>query len=213
MKTSELIGQLAADLRPSPPGAALRRLTLGGGIGTAVAALAILMWLGTPLSAVGLTGIPAFTMKLFFGVALAGIAGVLLFISGHPGQHVGRRFAWLLLPPAVVATTALLELANLPPALRGAAFFGTTWQTCLIAVSAMSIPVFLGIVWGFRRLAPTRLRLAGLLAGLTAGSVSAVLYALYCPETTATFLVSWYTLGIVIAGIIGAIAGPRLLRW
>ncbi len=209
----DLIEQLAGNLTPSPHGAALRRLMLGATIGTAVAAVAIVAWLGTPLSAVGFTGIPAFTMKLCFGVALAGIAGVLLFISGHPGQHVGRRVTWLLLPPGLVAMTALLELANLPPALREAAFFGTSWQTCLIAVSGMSIPVFLGIVWGFGRLAPTRLRLAGLLAGFTAGSVSAILYALYCPETTASFLVSWYALGIAIAGMIGALAGPRLLRW
>lgn len=213
MKTIELIDSLSANLEPTASGAALRRLMLGGMIGTAVAALGILAWLGTPLSAVGATGIPPFTMKLSFVIALAGVSGILLFISGRPGQHVGRRWLWLVLPPGVVAVTAMMELASLPPAARDDALFGSTWQTCLIAVSLLSIPIFLGIVWGFRKLAPTRLRLAGLLAGLTAGSASAILYALYCPETTATFLVSWYTLGILVAGIAGALVGPRLLRW
>lgn len=213
MRTIELIDSLSADLEPSSPGAALRRLMLGTAIGTAVAVAAILTWLGAPLSAVGSTGIPAFTMKLSFVIALAGVAGILLFIAGHPGQHVGRRLLWLLLPPAVVAVTAMMELASLPAATRDDALLGSTWQTCLAAVSLLAIPIFLGIVWGFRRLAPTRLRLAGLLAGIAAGSVSAILYALYCPETTAAFLVSWYTLGILAAGIAGALVGPRLLRW
>jgi len=73
--------------------------------------------------------------------------------------------------------------------------------------------VLAGIVWAFRRLAPTNLPLAGLLAGLASGSAAAVVYALFCPETTAAFLATWYTLGILAAGLIGLLVGPRLLRW
>lgn len=213
MKTTDLIDRLTAELQPSRPGAALRRLLLGTGVGTALSGAAVLGVFGTPFAAVAETGIPAFTMKLCFAIALAAIAGILLYISGHPGQHVRRRLVWLALPPLLVASTALIELANLPPNLRDAALFGSTWQTCVVTVSLVSLPVFAGIVWGFGRLAPTQLKLAGFLAGLVAGGVAAVLYALYCPETTATFLVSWYSLGIILAGGIGALAGPRLLRW
>ena len=213
MRTTELIDRLAADLEPRRPGAALRRLAAGGAIGVGVAALAILAWLGTPLGEIGRTGIPAFTMKLLFGVAMSGIATVLLFMSGRPGQRIGRRLLWLLLPPLVVASRAVMELASLSADMRITAFFGSTWLTCLVAISAIAVPVYLGIVWGLGRLAPTSLRLTGLLAGVAAGSIAAVLYALYCPETTAMFLISWYGLAILAAGLAGAIAGPRLLRW
>jgi hypothetical protein len=96
---------------------------------------------------------------------------------------------------------------------RAHIWLGTTWRTCLLAIILPSLPVFAGVLWAFRRLAATNLRLAGLLAGLTAGSAAATVYALYCPETTATFLISWYSLGILAAGLIGLLAGPRLLRW
>jgi hypothetical protein len=213
MKTDDLISRLAADLQPSPPGAASRRLVLGAGAGTATAALGIVALLGMPLASIGLTGIPAFTMKLFFSVSLVGIAWVLMFLSGRPGRNVGKRILWLVLPLLVVAITATIELARLSPSGRAEALFGQTWQTCLATVAAFSVPIFLGIAWGFRRLAPTRLRLTGFLSGIAAGALSAALYALYCPETTATFLVTWYVVAIAIAGAIGAMAGPRLLRW
>lgn len=213
MNTEQLIDQLSAVAEPRRPGAAVRRLVGGVSLGGATAALLILLMFGPPLGAVGATGIPAFTMKLLFALAMAGLAGVLLFASGRPGRQVGPRIYWLVVPPLVVAVTAAMEMSALPAPLRDDAWLGMTWQTCLLSVSLLSLPVLLGTVWGFKLLAPTDLRLAGSLAGLTSGATAAVLYALYCPETTATFLVSWYTLGIFVAGLIGAIFGPRLLRW
>ncbi|MDT7531192.1 DUF1109 domain-containing protein [Sphingopyxis sp. SE2] len=86
------------------------------------------------------------------------------------------------------------------PGVREQLWLGSTWQTCLVAITISSVPVLLGVAWAFKRLAPTRLRLAGLLVGVTSGSTVAVVYALFCPETTATFLASWYTAGIFAAG-------------
>ncbi|MFX4982815.1 NrsF family protein, partial [Acinetobacter baumannii] len=34
-----------------------------------------------------------------------------------------------------------------------------------------------------------------------------------CAEATALFVISWYTLGIAASAALGALAGPRLLRW
>ncbi len=213
MRNEQLIDRLVADLEPVRPGAAARRLATGLSAGAALSATLIVILYGTPLAAVGLTGIPAFTMKLLFAFSIAALGGVLLFASGRPAQRIGSRIYWLVVPPLVVALTAAMEIAALPAPLRGDAWLGTTWQTCILSVSLLSLPVLFGTVWGFKLLAPTELRLAGSLAGLTSGATAAVLYALYCPETTATFLVSWYTLGIMVAGLIGAILGPRLLRW
>jgi len=38
-------------------------------------------------------------------------------------------------------------------------------------------------------------------------------YALHCPELAAPFIGLWYLLGVLIPAGIGALIGPRLLRW
>lgn len=213
VETEDLIRSLAAGTRPQRRGAAQVRLLTGILAGSLVALLALTLLLGAPLSGVQYTGVPAFAMKLAYPAAMATAAGLLLFASGRPGQRIGVRLLWLIVPPVLVAVMAIMELTMLAPQFREAALLGTTWQTCVLAIVGSSIPALVGIAWAFKRLAPTDLRLAGLLAGLAAGSAGAVAYALFCPETTAAFLASWYTLGIGAAGLIGLVAGPRLLRW
>jgi hypothetical protein len=48
---------------------------------------------------------------------------------------------------------------------------------------------------------------------LASGALGALLYCLRCPENSAMFILTWYSLGILTAGAIGALAGPHLLRW
>ena len=211
--TEDLIRSLAADAKPVRRGAAQIRLLAGVVAGSLLALFALSLLLSAPLSAVEYTGVPAFTMKLAFAVAMATAAWILLLASGRPGQRIGPRLLWLGVPPVLVAATAIMELTMKAPQFREQALLGSTWLTCVVAIAGLSLPVLAGIVWAFRRLAPTNLRLAGLLAGLASGSAAAVVYALFCPETTAAFLATWYTLGILTAGLIGLLAGPRLLRW
>jgi hypothetical protein len=45
------------------------------------------------------------------------------------------------------------------------------------------------------------------------GAVSAAVYAFSCPESSAAFMITWYAGAILAAGLLGALAGPRLLRW
>ncbi len=211
--TEDLIRSLAADVKPLRRGAAQLRLAAGIGAGAAVAL--VILWLSwrAPLSAVAYTGVPAFTMKLAYAAILAAASSILLLASGRPGQRIGMRLLWLVVPPILVGVNAVMELSMTAPQLREADWLGSTWQTCILSTGGLSLPILAGIVWAFRRMAPTNLRLAGLLAGLASGSAAAVVYALFCPETTAAFLATWYTLGIAVAGLIGLLAGPRLLRW
>jgi hypothetical protein len=55
--------------------------------------------------------------------------------------------------------------------------------------------------------------IAGLAAGLTSGGLAATMYALHCPEWAASFVATWYALGILASGALGAVAGRRVLRW
>jgi hypothetical protein len=68
-------------------------------------------------------------------------------------------------------------------------------------------------MWALRGLAPTRPRWAGFAAGLFAGSLGALGYALYCPELSPLFVLVWYTAGVLLPAALGALLGPLLLRW
>jgi hypothetical protein len=211
--TDELVRQLSAEVAPHPPGAAPRRLAIGLALGALASAVAIFVLMGPPLQHVPHTGAAAFAMKLLYSAALLALCFMLLLASGRPGMEVGRRWLWLLVPPALLAIGAAAELSMALPQQRQAIWLGSMWWMCALEVVLLAIPVFAGTVWAFRRLAPTRLRYAGLLAGLTAGSAGATIYAFFCMEGTATFLLSWFSLGILVAGLIGLMMGPRLLKW
>ena len=54
---------------------------------------------------------------------------------------------------------------------------------------------------------------AGAAAGLAAGAFAATVYCIHCPEVSAIFVLTWYSLGMLLAAFLGMIVGPRLLRW
>ena len=51
------------------------------------------------------------------------------------------------------------------------------------------------------------------MAGLMAGAMGASVYAFACPEHAAAFMAVWYCLGILVSAALGAVTGPRFLRW
>jgi hypothetical protein len=90
---------------------------------------------------------------------------------------------------------------------------GHSAMLCPWRILVIGLPILAGAVWAVRGLAPTRLGLAGLAAGVAAGGLGAAIYALACNETSAPFLAVWYTLGIAALTGLGALFGSRLLRW
>lgn len=213
MKTNDLIQALVADVRPVVPGASAWRVfgaLLAGGF---ICLLGMDAWFGSPLRTVAQTGVPVFAVKLAYAVAMTAISASLLLVTGRSGERLGMRWVWMLAPPLVVAAVSAMEVSAAPNGARTALFMGSTWQTCLIGVITMSLPVFAALLWVFRRLTPTRLALAGFVAGICSGSMASIIYALYCPETAASFMLAWYSLGMLVPGIAGALLGPRMLRW
>ena len=81
------------------------------------------------------------------------------------------------------------------------------------SLSTASLKVTVAGFWALKGAAPTRLAWAGAGAGLLAGALGALVYALHCPEMATPFLAVWYLVGIAIPTALGAILGPRLLRW
>ena len=151
-----------------------------------------------------------------------------------PGHAVARRLALALAWGVAGAVLLLLATLGLRPDLaqaashwhfwlkpgfvaclaeRTALIFGDTWKTCPFSIAMLSLPLLAATLWAMKGLAPTRLALAGASAGLLAGAMGALVYALHCPESTLPFLATWYVLGMAIPTLAGALLGPRLLRW
>jgi hypothetical protein len=82
-----------------------------------------------------------------------------------------------------------------------------------VSVTLISAPAFVASFWLMRRLATTRPRLAGVAAGLLASGLGATCYGFFCHETSAVFTAIWYTSAMLVWPAVGALIGPRLLRW
>jgi len=214
MKTDELIGLLAEGAGAVEPNAVARRYATALGWGAFGATLLMAIVLGgvRPDLHAALR-LPMFWIKLAFPAALVVASLVAVTRLARPGSPLGRVPIALILPLAAVWLMAVLELAAAAPLEREALLFGSTWRECPFDIAMLSVPAFIAAFWAMRSLAPTRLALAGAACGLLAGALGALVYALHCTETAAAFLGIWYLIGMLIPAAVGALLGPRLLRW
>jgi len=90
---------------------------------------------------------------------------------------------------------------------------GDEWLECLLSIPIIAIVPFAVTIFAVRRAAPTNLVRAGAVAGLVAGGISAMAYALHCTDDSLPFVAVWYGGTIVLCTLAGAVLGPRLLRW
>ena len=214
MKTDDLIDLLAKDTAPPPGGGVPRRLAMACGLAAAGALALLLAWLGLrpDLHLAMRTG--PFWMKAGYTLWIAATGFAMTAAVARPGGAPGRsaRIA-LATGVVVIAGLAVIDMVLTPAADRHAAWMGHSAMVCPWRILAISAPAFAASVWGMRSLAPTRLALAGAAAGVLAGGIGATVYGLYCQETAAMFVATWYTLGLAGCAGIGALLGPRLLRW
>jgi hypothetical protein len=213
MMTEELIRALARDVKPVPRRAIERRIAVGMAAGAVITVLLIAALLGFRADLdLAMRGFP-FWMKWGYTVSL-GIGAVFVTASLARPDRTSLRWLWLLSVPIVLlAGIGLAEVVHTPADKLLALWLGRSWDKCPWLVLMLSLPIFAGLLWSFRRFAPTRLRAAGAAAGLTAGAWAATLYCLHCPEVSAIFVLTWYSLGIALATGLGALLGPRALRW
>jgi hypothetical protein len=213
MKTDTLISLLAAGVTPVDRHVVVRRLTWALVAGTLGAALFVVLCYGIRPDIREMLTTPLFWAKMAFPTCLAvGALAVTLRLS-RPGTAVGRAWAGLAFPVAVSWLCGLALWWLAPPEERESLLMGHTWRTCPFNIAFLSIPAFIAVRYAMRGLAPTRLRLAGAAAGLLAGATATVMYCLHCPEMGVPFWAVWYVLGMAIPTLVGAIAGPRWLRW
>ena len=213
MHTDQLINTLAHGAGPAPrssgwramgmPLAGATALALGGGL--------------TVLGAVPASDFaaPAPWMKLAYTGLLAWTLGLATLHAGLPAQPWRGPLRAAGVVFLLMATFGLVVWNQAPAAQQAATVLGRdgSWVTCAPKVMLLALPVFAAAMLALRRLAPTRLRPAGALAGGAAGACGAFAYAFCCPEFSAAYVAVWYTAGIATCAAAGALLGPRLLRW
>jgi hypothetical protein len=214
MKTDALIDLLARHDEGITPTPAAQRWLLGVGFGAALAALLVWSVLGwNPQLVHTARSDPRFWLKLFLPMAWAAAGCVLSAQAAIPGCPVRRVWPAMLWPWLLLSAIAAVVWSTAPPALQTVLLWGSTWKVCSASIALTAAPVFGASLWVMRGLAPTRLRLAGSLCGLLAGGIGASIYALHCPELAAPFVAIWYAIGMLFWVVIGALVGPKVLRW
>jgi hypothetical protein len=119
----------------------------------------------------------------------------------------------VVVPFIVVVALAGISLGSAPREHWERMIVGGEWLECLLSIPIIAIVPFAVAIWAVRRAAPTNLVRAGAFAGLVAGGVSAMAYALHCTDDSLPFIALWYGGTVVLCTLAGATLGPRLLRW
>ena len=154
-----------------------------------------------------------FVMRQVYTLVVAGFSALLLLRLGQPGAPLRLPLAGLAATLLVILGAVVLEQSTLSSPARLEAWLGQSWQSCAVNVALIGLTATPFLFIAARRLAPARPGLAGLAAGLVAGSVAASAYGLFCSEDAVSFLASWYTLGILANGAAGMVVGRYLLKW
>jgi len=213
MRTDDLVTMLATGAGTAQPNPAPRRYAIAVGWGALGAALLMATLLGPRPDLAAALLRPMLWVKLAFVAGLFTASLLAVLRLSRPGLPLVGLAPALGAPVLAIWLLALITLARADAAQRAVLFFGDTWNSCPFLVALLSVPAFIAVIWAMRGMAPTRLRLAGAAAGLFSATIGALLYSVHCPEQDAPFIAFWYLLGMLIPTAIGALLGPRLLRW
>jgi hypothetical protein len=211
MRTEELIRAVAADTAPRPPVAQVLAATMAGlAVAVGLAALAVL---GVNPALGSMLTPSLLLLRHVFPALLALSAALAALRLARPDAEPGVSHLLLAVVPLLALAVVLRELVRLPPPDWARAALGETPVDCLLSLTLIGLPLLAGGLWALRRGASTRPRASGALAGLLAWSIAAAIYALHCTEASPLFYAAWYGLALVGITALGAVLGPRLLRW
>ncbi|MCC5974668.1 MAG: DUF1109 domain-containing protein [Rubellimicrobium sp.] len=210
MKTDDLIMALSQDTRPAP-GVAKRLVgVLPVALFVTLAAF-VLVWGVRPDLAGAMTS-PA-VLKSVVPLVLAGLAGTLALTLSRPEAQAGRGAIALGIIGAVLAGGFVVALGRGGVAGLVDAMSPPSLLTCLVSIPALSLPLVAAALWSLSAGAPRRPAMVGALGGLSAGALGASVYALYCDQDAALFVLPAYAAAILIVSLVGMLAGKRVLAW
>ena len=212
MKTDHLIDLLSANLEPVKPGEIKKTLTLTIFAGGLAAVCVMLATVGLRPGGDWLHS-GYLLLKLLFMLILIGAGAMLLSRLVSPGQDGRKLYMVIFLAFLAIGAAGACALVLGSPFGRSQMIMGSEWGTCAICIPLFAVVPFAALIWAIRKGAPTNLRRAGAVAGLVAGALGAVAYAFHCPDDSLPFIALWYGGMVALCTLIGALLGPRLLRW
>lgn len=207
----DLIEQLADELQPVRPLKMRDGLLL-----VAIAALATVLlvevldglWAGILYGQASPFFMIANGLLLVLGVASA--TSVVVMASPRVGnRHDAPK--WTMAMAGVLPIAALITLAAQQ---SGAEMLDDPYGVgCTLAALAASSITASALLFWLRRGAPVSLNTAGLHLGVAAGALGSVAYGLACPIDGIVHLGIFHVAPVIIAGMLGRLVVPRVLRW
>ena len=213
METDQLIRTLAADNahRARPVGSVLALALL---LAAPVSIVIFLTELGVRPDVMTAMRNPFFDLKFVVTLALA-ISAIAISLHLSRPEASLRGWVWLLLIPIGLLLAGMagemMMMPQRPPMMTR--MMGRNAWTCLTSIPLMALPLLAAALLGLRHGAPTRPAVAGAIAGLLSAGLAATLYASHCTDDSPMFVATWYTIAAALVAAIGALAGPRVLRF
>ena len=213
MKTDDLVAFLSTNPEPVDRSSIVRTLCIALAAGMVVALGIALVGLGVRSDLMTARALIFLVVKLAFAVGIVSLTLVYLTRLARPGGERRTPSFLIAMPFLIIVFLAAISLGFAPTSHWDKMIVGDQWLECLVSVPIIAIVPFAISIWAVRRAAPTNLTRTGAFAGLLAGGVSAMAYALHCTDDSLPFVAVWYAGTIMLCTLAGAALGPRLLRW
>lgn len=211
MKTNDLIAALAADAPRSGPrpdtvwAAAL-------GCAGVLATIVFFATIGPRPDFWSAAQTVRFDFKFVLTIALGITSFIMLRALAVPGAKLPRP-ALLAVAPILGIAAVVVEMFALPSAAWPMAQTGKNALVCLTYIPIIGLAPIGALIIALRNAAPTHPAVAGAVAGLVAGGISATLYAAHCTDDSPLFVMTWYPLAIAMLVVLGAVLGRIFARW
>ena len=212
MKTDRLIDMLSTNVEPARRSDIWKTLAFALVVGLVAAFGVMLVTVGERPNLTAPSNLDFVAVKLAFALVVIIASGIALLRLAKPGGE-RLRLAPYLLPVTFALVMGSIVGLDLVISAHAPGLMGSDTWMCIGCIPLFAILPFAALLLALRRAAPTDLRRAGALAGLLAGGVGAAAYALHCPDDSFLFVTVWYGATLAFCMAIGAIVGPRLLRW
>ena len=213
MKTDDLIAFLSTNPETVDRSSVVRTLCIALAAAMVVALGIAFVGLGVRSDLMTARALIFLVVKLAFAVGIVSLTLVYLTRLARPGGERRTPSFLIAMPFLIIVFLAAISLGFAPTSHWDKMIVGDQWLECLVSVPIIAIVPFAISIWAVRRAAPTNLTRTGAFAGLLAGGVSAMAYALHCKDDSLQFVAVWYAGTIVLCTLAGAALGPRLLRW
>jgi hypothetical protein len=213
MKTEDLVAALSTHIEPVNQKLVSRTVYIALAAGTVATLGIMLVGFGVRSDLMTARALMFLLLKLAFTVGIVGGASAYLTRLARPGGEGTTSSISAVVPFAAIVLLSAMSLGLAPSSHWNRMVMGDEWLECLLSIPIIAIVPFAVMIAAVRRAAPTNLVRAGAVAGLIAGGVSAMAYALHCTDDSLPFVAVWYGGTIVLCTLAGAALGPRLLRW